>query len=105
MFADQLRALGIEPSAYLQLARKAAKAKRYNPEELVFSNRATKKLSYKNVHFGAVGYNDYIIYKMTAPDIAKRKRLQYRARATETALRTQCKTSPASLALNILWYL
>lgn len=103
MFSDQLRSLGIPPAKYISLARRSALRNGYNPRKLFYSTNPRKKLSYDNTDFGAVGYNDFIIYSLLTPEIADEKRRNYRARALNTALNTQSKTSPASLALNILW--
>ena len=103
MFQDKLRALGINPKMYLDLAKMVATKMGYDPHSLTFSSDPKKKLCYAGRDFGASGYKDYIIYSLTKPEIANKRRESYRARATKTAEETNDKYSPAMLSLNILW--
>lgn len=102
-FIKQLEKLGIEPNKYLKIARETGKKAGYNPKEIIFSKNNTHKLEYKGVSFGAVNYNDYIIYKLTKPNEAEMKRTNYRKRAFKVMKETNDKNSPASLSYYILW--
>ena len=103
MFQDKLRSYNINPKTYIDIARKRAEYLGYSPSLLTFSSNPKKKLNYADRDFGATGYKDYIIYHLTDPTTADRKRKSYWARAKKTADETKDKFSPASLALNILW--
>lgn len=110
-----LKKKNIDPEEYLKVAKKAAKDNGYNPEKLHFSRDSKHKLYYdtqlsKNnekddaVHFGALDYNDYIIYKLTNNKFADKYRDAYRARATKIKGDWEDnKYSPNNLAINILW--
>lgn len=102
-FMNQLNKLNIEPSEYLKIARQTAQKAGYNPKLLNFSDNNKKKLVYDNIDFGAVNYNDFIIYKLTNPEIAEKKRENYRKRAFKVMQETNNEYSPASLSYFILW--
>ena len=107
-FLNTLRSYRINPSRYIKIVKFIAQSQGYNPERIEFSDNPNKKLSYtldngKKVHFGANGYLDYILYLILRPELAEEMRRRYRARATETALQTEDKYSPANLSLKILW--
>ncbi len=102
-FMNQLNKLNIEPSEYLKIARQTAQKAGYNPKLLNFSDNNKKKLVYDNIDFGAVNYNDFIIYKLTNPEIAEKKRENYRKRAFKVMQETNNEYSPASLAYMIIW--
>ena len=102
-FKNQLKKLNIEPNEYLKIAKQAAKRANLNPDKLVFSTKKDKKLQYENIDFGAVGYNDYIIYKLTnnpkADDYRKRYQLSHGAIKGDW----KDKLSPNALSLKINW--
>jgi hypothetical protein len=100
-FINQLNKLNIKPDEYLKIAKSTAKQAGYNPDLLKFS--LSKKLNYNGVDFGAPNYNDFIIYKLTNPEIANNKRDNYRARSKKVMEETKNKYSPASLSYYILW--
>ena len=102
-FNKQLEDLDIDKNKYLSMAKKAATNSGYNPNLLKFSSDPKKKLNYDGVNFGAVGYNDYIIYQLFQPDIAEQKRTNYRKRARKVMEATNNKFSPASLSYNLIW--
>ena len=88
---------------YLRIAKSTAKKAGYNPKLLKFSTNPKKKLNYNGIDFGASGYGDFIIYKLTDPKIADKKRENYRKRAKKVMSETNDKFSPASLSYYILW--
>jgi hypothetical protein len=102
-FMNQLNNLNISPDKYLKIAKSTAKQAGYNPKLLKFSSKPNKKLEYDGVDFGAVGYGDFIIYKLTNNKIANKKREDYRKRAEKVMKETNNKISPASLSYYILW--
>jgi hypothetical protein len=66
-FAKQLAKAGIQPSAYLEEARRRAKAHGYPYKLLGFASNGSSKLAIPDengrvVSFGKVGYGDHIIY-------------------------------------------
>ena len=103
MFIDTLKKYGILPERYLGIARLIATKEGYDPNLLHFSKNPKKKLEYGGREFGADGYMDYILYQIMTPELAEKKRKNYRARARRTAEKTNDKFSPANLSLNILW--
>jgi len=103
MFQDKLRKYNIEPKLYLDVARKRAYSKGYDPSLLHFSRDSKKKLCYGGIDFGASGYKDYILYTLIEPDKADSRREAYWKRALRTAMETDNKYSPANLSLHILW--
>lgn len=103
MFQDILIKRGIEPYIYLDIVRDRANNQGYNPSLLHFSNDEKKKLNYAGVDFGASNYKDYIIYALTEPEKATRKRENYWKRAEKVARDTRDMLSPANLSLRILW--
>ena len=103
MFQDKLKQYNIDPTLYLDIARKRAYSKGYDPALLHFSRDSKKKLKYKDTNFGASGYKDYILYSLIEPDKADSRREAYWKRALRTAMETDDKYSPANLSLHILW--
>jgi len=114
-FHDQIRKAGMEPSAYLEEAKRRAKAHGYPSKLLGFSHLPGHKLAIpdsegKMIHFGKPGYGDFLLWshsertgsvpKGTAE--AKRRRFQ----ASHTKMPGDWKGNPFSpnnLALHILW--
>lgn len=108
MFQNQLHKLQISPQKYLKSARHFAKLYEYVPHFLQFSDNPKKKLMYvvdgKKIHFGQSGYMDYILYSLTNPQIADKKRRAYLNRATKISGDwKKDPNSPNNLALKILW--
>lgn len=105
-FADILKNMNIEPEKYLEIARKYAKQKGYDPEKLTISRRANNKLNYDGVNFGAKLYDDYILYKhfYKNPVEADERRNLYLIRSSK--IKGNWKSSPYSpnnLSRRILW--
>lgn len=109
LFIRQLDKLNIDYKEYLKIAKQTAKKAGYNPLLLNFSDKKNKKLNYNGVDFGAVNYNDFIIYKFLEkrgeiPDgMSLKKQNQYRKRAYQVMVESDNKYSPASLSYYILW--
>lgn len=114
-FRKQLRKIGISPEDYLAAARKAAERSGYDPRALEFSDTDDKKLRIwdeegKAVHFGAVGYNDFILWsflehKGDAPSgqALKKRNVFQRSHSKIKGDWKRDKFSPNCLALSILW--
>ncbi len=113
-FIKQLKDNNINPNLYIDIIRQWADLNDYDGSKIYFSDKKNKKLMYiidnKKIHFGQVGYNDYIIYTIKElhakiPNgTAKEKRKLYRARATNIKGDWKKeKYSPNNLAINILW--
>lgn len=114
-FEKQLHEVGIVPSDYLRLARKAAKAHGYPANLLGFADDGTHKLAIPDedgriVKFGAVGYGDFILWTdaeakgEVPPGYAKKKRDTFHK--SHKAIKGDWKKNPFSpnnLALKILW--
>lgn len=110
-FLSQLNAIGMKSSDYLDAARKQGRINGYNYFNIELSDKPDKKLMYNHngvyVHFGAVGYGDYIIYKHlekigdAVPGYAAKKRKVFKASHLE--IEDKGKYSPNQLALNINW--
>ena len=114
-FHKQLLKAGIQPSAYLKEAQRRAKDAGYPEKLLGFSSDSSHKLAIpdpdgKMIHFGKVGYGDFLIWshseragnvpKGTAD--GKRRTFQ----ASHTKIKGDWKGNPFSpnnLALKILW--
>ena len=65
-FQNQLLSLGINPNDYLTTVKRLATKYKYDPDLVSFSGDGKHKLFYDGstrVHFGAVGYGDFLIYK------------------------------------------
>ena len=70
----------IEPSEYLDIARKRARQLKYNLG-VNFADDGQHKLEYDNILFGNVDNKDYIIYLLTeGKEKAEKMRRAYRAR-------------------------
>lgn len=108
-FIEQLKDINFKPEVYLNVVKKIAKSKGYNPDKLTFSNNPKKKLNYDGVDFGAVNYGDFIIWSFlelnneVEDGYAKIKRKNYRKRAIDIMKKTKDKYSPASLSFYLLW--
>jgi hypothetical protein len=108
-FAAQLKKEGVFPSAYLEVAKKKAKALGLAANMLGFSSDDKHKLQIPNaegkiVRFGAVGLGDYILYTLQKNPEAEKHRKSYLARATK--IKGDWKKdeySPNSLAIGVLW--
>jgi hypothetical protein len=114
-FQKQLESAGIEPSSYLDEARRRAKENHYPYKLLGFASDGVHKLTIpdrngKLVSFGAVGYGDFLIYshqeeyekvpKGTAD--AKKRAFQRSHQRIKGDWRSN-PFSPNNLALKILW--
>lgn len=108
-FAKQLQKWKIDPSQYLEEARKKAKALGMPEKMLGFSTDDKHKLQIPNsdgkiIRFGAVNHGDYISYRLTGDKMANKHREMYLARATK--IKGKWKNDPFSknnLAIHILW--
>lgn len=113
-FHQELREIGMTPTAYLREARKKAKESGYSPSSLHFADDGVHKLAIteegRTTAFGAVGYKDHLMWsalekkgdveKGTAE--AKRRRFQ----VSHRAMKGDWKSNPYSanrLALAVLW--
>lgn len=103
----QLTKLGISPSAYLREARQKASTIGYTGT-LNFSDKDEYKLMMehngKQIYFGRVGYNDFLIYSRLNKDIAENRRQRFWA--SHLKIKGKWKQNPYSpnwLALGILW--
>jgi hypothetical protein len=110
-----------ESDYFLNEAKKAAKKRKYNPNNLYLSDNDINKLMYihkgKKIYFGRKGYGDFIYYnsptfknldvfrnKANYEKYAKRKR--YVFRKSHNAMTEKFKLDKYSaneLALKILW--
>ena len=108
-FAAQLKKEGVSPSAYLETAKKKAKARGLAANMLGFSSDEKHKLQIPNaegkiVRFGAVGLGDYILYTLQKNPEAEKHRKAYLARATKIKGDwAKDAYSPNSLAIGVLW--
>ena len=108
-FAAQLKKEGVSPSAYLETAKKKAKALGLAANMLGFSSDDKHKLQIPNaegkiVRFGAVGLGDYILYTLQKNPEAEKHRKAYLARATKIKGDwAKDAYSPNSLAIGVLW--
>lgn len=114
-FKKQLVELGIEPDHYLEMARKNAKDKGYDPDAIHFSDDKIHKLRIerpdgKVVRFGRVNYNDYLIWShlemnnQASKGTASEKQNRFwRSHSKIKGKWKEDKYSPNWLALNVLW--
>lgn len=111
-FKDQLQAVGLSSDAYLKEAKKLAKSSGYDPSKVSLSSDKNKKLQYKtpdgkDVKWGAVGYNDFIIYKhlenVGKVDAGTSEKKRKVFKTSHGAIKDKGKYSPNQLALNINW--
>jgi hypothetical protein len=108
-FAAQLKKEGVSPSAYLEMAKKKAKARGLAANMLGFSSDDKHKLQIPNaegkiIRFGAVGLGDYILYTLQKNPEAEKHRKSYLARATKIKGDwAKDAYSPNSLAIGVLW--
>lgn len=109
-FQKQLEKLNITQDEYLDYACKIAKLRGYDPKKLQLANDDKHKLIYNGVKFGAVGYNDFILYLHQVKEgkipfeyaIEKMKNYRKRAENIKGDWKKD-KESPNNLAINILW--
>lgn len=114
--SKQLSEAGLNPDSYLELARKKAKNHGYDPKRLNLSDKGkSHKLMYmtedgKKVHFGRVGYGDFIIWSglersgKVPKGTADKKRRTFQA--SHSKIKGDWRSNPHSannLALSILW--
>lgn len=114
-FEAQLRKAGIEPSAYLEEARKRAKEHHYPIKLLGFAQDGDHKLAIPDengrvIAFGKVGYGDHIIYshleasgKVPKGTADKKQSVFHKS---HSKIKGDWKKNPFSannLALKILW--
>ena len=102
-FVKQLKKLDIDPTEYLKTAKQRAKAAGLDANKLKFSDDPKKKLEYDGVDFGAYGYNDYIIYKLTDNAKAEQYRDRYQKSHKKIKGDWKNKLSPNELSLKINW--
>lgn len=108
-FNKYLEKIQINPNDYLELVKKVAKHRNYNPNLLEFANDGIHKLKYNDIPFGRIGYKDKIIYAwLEASEIlpegtTKKKSTNYRKRAKKVMKETNDKFSPASLSYYLIW--
>jgi hypothetical protein len=108
-FAKQLAAAGVNPTDYLAMAQKKARAAGLADQMLGFSSDAKHKLQIPNasgtlVRFGAVGLGDHILYTLSRDPEAEKHKKSYLARATK--IKGKWKDDPYSansLAIRVLW--
>lgn len=109
VFATQLKEAGVNPSVYLEKAKKKANALGLAGNMLGFSSDDKHKLQIPNaegkiIRFGAVGLGDYILYTLQKDEDAEKHRKAYLARATK--IKGDWAKDPYSansLAVNVLW--
>lgn len=111
----ELESIGFQPSLYLRQVRRKASAAGYDPDSVMFSDKAEKKLVLvtpqgRRVYFGATGYGDFLIYSflesegLVPPGTAMKKRQTFQK--SHRAMRGAWRTDPYSanrLALDLLW--
>lgn len=114
-FLKQLQKAGLEPSSYLEEARRRAKKHHYPYKLLGFAQDGDSKLAIPDkdgrlVAFGKVGYGDHIIYshqeanKKVPTGTADAKRNTFQKSHTKIRGDWASKPfSPNNLALRILW--
>lgn len=113
-FNNQLNKIGFDPALYLKIARETGKENGYNPNDIEFSNNPKSKLMIKDgdkhIHFGRVGYNDFIIWRYLEVKNkikngeAEKKQRAYLARANKIKGDWKNdKFSKNNLAIKILW--
>ena len=106
---EYLKNKNINPTTYLNIAKKTGSSAGYNPKLISFSQNPKYKLNYDGTDFGASGYNDFILYKLLEKEqevpsgTSDKRRNAYRTRAKSTMEKTNNKYSKASLSYHILW--
>ena len=115
MFRRQLKAEGLTPEKYLEIVRDIANEEGYDGRAIEFSDDPDKKLMIyddegKKHYFGAVGYNDYIIWsKKEALGKVKKGYAEMKRRVFNKSHSKMPgdwkgdKYSPNNLAMKILW--
>lgn len=115
LFKRQLKQLRINPHKYLEAVREIAKGAGYDPSMLYFSDDGSHKLMYlnpdgKKTHFGAVEYNDFLIYKHLE-DLGKVQK-GYAEQKRRVFTKSHCKIkgdwkkdkySANNLSIKLLW--
>ena len=104
-FKTQLKSINIQPEQYLKIAKNSAGKTGLDPAKLEFSDKTTKKLVYNGVHFGAVGYKDFIIYSLLNDPKRDIYRKRYHDSHTKIAgeWKQQKERSANWLSLNVNW--
>jgi len=114
-FYTQLRKAGIEPSAYLNEAKRRAKAYKYPSKLLGFAQDGVHKLAIPDengrmVAFGKVGYGDHLIYshmeasqKVPSGTASKKQNTFQKSHSKMKGDWQKNPFSPNNLALKILW--
>lgn len=108
-FEKQLEKINLTPKKYLKMAQFVAKHRGYNPDLLKLCNDGKHKLEYNNVPFGAVNYNDKIIYtwlefnNKIPKGTTRMKYINYRKRSVKMMKESNNKYSASSLSYFILW--
>jgi hypothetical protein len=111
----ELKSIGFRPTDYLRQVRRKAREAGYDPDSVLFSDKAEKKLVLvapdgRRVYFGATGYGDHLIYLFlesegfVEPGTAAKKRRTFQR--SHRAMRGSWRTNPYSanrLALDLLW--
>jgi hypothetical protein len=103
-FKSYIESQNIDTNKYLKLVKQNAKNNGYEPNKLKWAEDGKHKFTYENIPFGAMKYNDYLLYQLKeGSKVAEIKRRNYRKRAESTMKATNNKFSPASLSYYILW--
>lgn len=105
----EINIVKIPNNIYYKMVVKKIKELNLNPKLLKFSDDNKHKFIYDGVKFGALGYNDYLIYCYNAKignidqSFADNKRKNYRARAKKVLLKHPNEITPAYLSYYVLW--
>lgn len=114
-FRRQLKREGMTPEKYLGVVREIADEKGYDKRAIEFSDDPEKKLMIydddgNKVHFGAVGYGDFILWskqealgKVRNGYAEMKRRVFIKSHSKIKGDWKSDKFSPNSLALSILW--
>lgn len=113
-FKNELNKIGFDPKVYLQIAKTTAEENGYDPDDINFSDNRDSKLmikdKHRNIHFGKVGYNDFIIWRYlevkneVEDGTANKKQKAYLARSSKIKGDWKNdKFSKNNLARKILW--
>jgi hypothetical protein len=94
----------VSPIKYLRIVKENALENGYDPSKIKWANDGKHKLEYEGVKFGAMKYNDYILYQIKeGKEKALKMRTNYRKRAEKVMEETYNHLSPASLSFYVLW--
>jgi hypothetical protein len=114
-FINQLKKINLSPTKYLNQAKKEGVKNGYNASNLFLSNKPNYKLIYKNddnkfIHFGRVGFGDFIIWNhlekkgLVRDGYALQKKNTFEKSHSKIIGNWEHnKYSPNNLALNINW--